>query len=1221
MIINYPAVSRLAWLDSANFDKEGFLFVRERREGLFNHWKSETFIERLCRLRGNLLFILATSNPDTKKTSYPSGNKVTSRDNNHTSNTIINSSEGGIDEPHHHNYQQRINHSSSSEAVGKDLSSTGENRIVFILFLEECVIKLSEESNNKHFSFIIEFGKNDPTKPFHFTTISQQERDSWVECIHLSSLNYLKSLRKTFINLKISTGLASASQDPILDPIGNNSVSTTNTSSTSSSSPNKAFFCTNSYMKINLSCTVILFDDHPLEPNIFIAVFYRKEKFSSWTFLDKTEVVSSQSAKFAKQFNLPSEDWSQYQLRFKVYDVVERLTDTRVLLGESIYAPASLIMGLAENQDNSQVFDLDITSTLRDSQVIGKLKVTIKGPVYPDDKWSTNQTDSISSRRPKSLPLTSVSSSKPMAFTPSSSSSSAKIGVTPSLLEEAPEMESEKEVQLEKQECNNTDFSTGKNSISTSELPRRYSVPNNFDIQISPITNNTVLMSLPGYWNLDDDLFVNVIHRSFQFDVPLKGLSISIEEIMAESKYCMLFPQIIMNIFMDDEKKLMNCVTYSLGEVKPDYQRTQMRVLESHLRLVNVVTESINELYQVQLDKKFFRPSIAKKELFFQYVPLNFHLQRCLVSDSDGVNKRRSTICCENSSPIGMLNENNLKNSLDVYSVGVFAAHYFRCDQDNLNINTLNPHINIKNIPSSTSSSTSVATNQNSGTNKDSGSSSVTKVWKAMKNFLHISSLVQLIEVSMRKLMFYIEDGSLAQEKLKTLYEMIDSNAHKLINILNPREVEETLMALEVLKNHSSNSGHSNTMSGSINQSFGGKITTADCSTNDIRASNEPVFRKNSQSVSEEQQELEPVDLIYLNIKASLISISGKINNTQSIKCSRSEVEPSKRKLISANAALLRISSICYAIEAIKLERENLELFYNLRLKRGMIFSQILTVLITAVVNQIKSTSFQRNLVKTKSIFVYFQSLLSCYAQEIGMLNDMAAATSELNQCTTFVFINFKDSSRSTLDLPRIEGNGHNVRVIISLTSQILPDYLEAQPKAFLFNIGINEQATLAETLGLVKLQETINQSAFHRLEEYIIEFKENPNLVDLLTALKIELWSRRAKNVRILHLMEQITYHLDGIRFTSCKSAKDRTSMAITLEEVRFCSRKYNFNEIDDSHLFQQMLDTLRSEGTRRENTRKNIGIAKYAFNSLKAMTLPKLYRPPPGTYSNVRD
>lgn len=65
---------------------------------------------------------------------------------------------------------------------------------------------------------------------------------------------------------------------------------------------------------------------------------------------------------------------------------------------------------------------------------------------------------------------------------------------------------------------------------------------------------------------------------------------------------------------MDDEKRLMNCVTYSLGELATGWQRPQMRVLECHLRLVNVLTESLNELQRLQQDaKRCFRPSTAKK--------------------------------------------------------------------------------------------------------------------------------------------------------------------------------------------------------------------------------------------------------------------------------------------------------------------------------------------------------------------------------------------------------------------------------------------------------------------------------------------------------------------------------------------------------------------------------------------------------------------------------
>lgn len=162
----------------------------------------------------------------------------------------------------------------------------------------------------------------------------------------------------------------------------------------------------------------------------------------------------------------------------------------------------------------------------------------------------------------------------------------------------------------------------------------------------------------------------------------------------------------------------------------------------------------------------------------------------------------------------------------------------------------------------------------------------------------------------------------------------------------------------------------------------------------------------------------------------------------------------------------------------------------------------------------------------------------------------------------------------------------------------------------------------IENSLGHVKIQEEINKKSFLDLEKFVTSHADikNTNLVDNLTALRNELYSSRAKNVRIFQLTEQIAYDLEAIRFTNCKSGKDRTAMACTLEQIRKAGKLFNFNELTHGKQFQQMLDTLRSEGTRRENTRKNVGVAKYAFNSIRVLTFPSLYRPPNGTYSNIQ-
>lgn len=194
-------------------------------------------------------------------------------------------------------------------------------------------------------------------------------------------------------------------------------------------------------------------------------------------------------------------------------------------------------------------------------------------------------------------------------------------------------------------------------------------------------------------------------------------------------------------------------------------------------------------------------------------------------------------------------------------------------------------------------------------------------------------------------------------------------------------------------------------------------------------------------------------------------------------------------------------------------------------------------------------------------------------------------------------------------------------------------------PQVF-FNIGINEKATLAETLGYCKEQHKSNLDNFEKLKRYHVMYKKIPRghfvsdrkednfifnnstrlsakeyseqiITNMLDKMEELLRVNCSKNVKVLHCAEDITRTLDGMRVTSCKSAKDRTAMAVTLEQARVLQQEFNLPSTN----LQIVLDVIRSEGTRLDNTMKNIGKRKYAFSLPQIISLPQQYRPPSDT------
>ncbi|KAJ8866130.1 hypothetical protein PR048_033654 [Dryococelus australis] len=428
------------------------------------------------------------------------------------------------------------------------------------------------------------------------------------------------------------------------------------------------------------------------------------------------------------------------------------------------------------------------------------------------------------------------------------------------------------------------------------------------------------------------------------------------------------------------------------------------------------------------------------------------------------------------------------------------------------------------------------------------------------------------------------------------------------------------------------------------------------------------------------------------------------------------ELRPSMRKLRQAMDGLLKTARLTHSVFRVQEDSRAAQRACNVRYRRDVCFSQALTSLVTGLMAKLWCQKPDPAFLAVLSVLgplVSFEGLLSYYGDEIDMWGDMIVAVEDL-ATVTFMLVrcNAKNnrytgllptsmvSSSSTPDLlPRVCGSRVALTVLLPVSDAVhslLPLTSSATVSFHItpvfFNVGINEMATLAESLGNTRPQEKSNLDNYERLNEYYHRFRKldlhlpsespghrgptcgplQPSLADLVDNLKTSVHSRQNKNVDILHLSAQICRRMKGtfpstskiwrgggekrgkkkkdtgqsrgeekrhgrggeergLRFTSCKSSKDRTGMSVTLEQCHILLSEYDLAE----HEFQRALDCMRrfvrflsesgvfvldSEGCRRENTCKNAGVRKYAFNSLQLLTLPKLYRPPAGTYGSAQ-